>query len=339
MYLDNLELDKVYPNEENILEEVSDLEIFRYYIGNFKIGSPIISPLAKDTNPSFAIYTSRKYIGRLFFKDHRNRELTGSSIRFVQLLFNSTYKEAMERIIIDFKLEDIFIIDNPNLKQLKPVLFRLDKESRIEYKASKLDLKITSRGWKSHDIEFWKNSGINLSTLKLFNIVPIKYYWMYGKLFTADKYAYAYKEWKDGELNYKVYQPYRNTKNHKFLNGFLDGTFSGWGLLPKFTDLIIITKSTKDCMFLYEHNYYAIAPQGEGYTFKSKIIDLLKTKCNRLIQLYDHDNAGILSANRNRNDFDIPFVSTLDFNNKDITDYYKHYGLSETLELLEILFK
>lgn len=335
--INSLKFRKKIPNEKDLLDKVTDYEIYTYYIGTFKVGKPFSSPLLRDEHPSFAIFASKKYPGRLFFKDHRGP--SGDSITFIKELFNLSYKDTLERIIVDFRLEEYFLISNTNLKQLKPVEYRLDKSSRKEFLASKLDLNITSRGWEQHDLIYWKSHGISKNTLEIFNVVPIKYYWMYGRVYTADRLAYAYKEWKDEELNYKVYQPRRSSNNHKFVNGFLDGTFSGWELLPKKTNIIIITKSAKDCMFLYEHGYYAIAPQGEGYTFKPQVIDILKSKCDKLLLFYDCDEAGLNSAKRNAKEFNIEYITTGDINSKDITDYYKNKGLTSAIKLLTDIIK
>jgi len=327
-----------YPSYNELIKHVSDYEIYRYYIGDFNIGKPFNSPLKKDKNPSFGIFPSKKADGKLFFKDHRGP--SGDVIAFVGHLYNISYKNALERVIIDFGLNDYFVLSNNLSKQLKPVEFRLKPNERKKYVSSKLNLEISSRKFEKHDILFWKDFGINLNTLKLFKVAPIDYYWMNNKIFKADKYAYAYAEHKDNTLNYKIYQPFRSTKNHKFLNGFLDGTFSGWGLLPDhIVDLIIITKSTKDAMFLTENNYYAISPQGEGYIFKKNVIDLLKEKAKKIISFYDHDNAGIKAAERNRKDFGFEFITTLEKDNKDITDFRKKYKQIETIKLLTILLK
>jgi len=157
---------------------------------------------------------------------------------------------------------------------------------------------------------------------------------MNGYLYTADKYAYAYKEYKDGELNYKVYQPFRKQKDHKHLNGFLDGTFSGWNLLPKEGELLILTKANKDTMFLYEHGYNVTSPQGEGYIYKLQVIDILKSRFKRIITFFDHDEAGIKAAQRNRELYGFEFVTTCSKQFKDPTDYYYNNGLLSTMNLL-----
>jgi len=331
--------DKVYPSYEKLMDEVSDYEVYRYYIGEFIVGKPFNSPLSKDKNPSFGIFPSKKVNGSLFFKDHRGA--SGDVVNFVKHLFNlSKYTDALERIIIDFNLGNKFIINNIDFKQLKPVEYRLNKDSRKKFSSTKLNLDISVRKWNINDLRFWNQFGISLNTLNIFNVVPIKYYWMNNKIFKADNYAYAYKEYKDGIINYKIYQPFRESRDNKFLNGFLDGTFSGWGLLPdEVVDLIIITKSTKDVMFLYEYGYNAVSPQGEGYIFKPQVIDILKSKANRILTFYDHDNAGIKSAERNRKDFGFEFITTFDFNSKDITDYYKKYKEIETKKLLKEILK
>lgn len=324
---------KTRPTEEKILEDVSDYNIFRYYVGEFKIGIPFSSPFRKDDHPSFAIFNWDKTPGRLFFKDHRGP--SGDCFTLVKILYNLDRDQCLDLIVKDFNLENKYIINDCNkVKATKKPIKLL--ETPILNK-NPLNLGINVRDWKSYDYSYWASYGISPQTLHLFDVAPIKMYYKYDRVHKADKYAYAYKEYKDNVISYKVYQPFRKSNDDKFINGFVDATISGWRFLPEKGDLLVISKSNKDMMLLYELGYNTIAPQGEGYNFKSKTVDILKSRFNNIVLFYDHDKAGIKSMEKHRAEWNFNLITTLDITNKDISDYFKRYGRKKTKELLKLI--
>ena len=52
--------------KKDVLLNTSEHAVFRKYIGDFRVGSIIKSPLRKDENPSFGIFYSKKDNDPLF---------------------------------------------------------------------------------------------------------------------------------------------------------------------------------------------------------------------------------------------------------------------------------
>ena len=45
-----------YATADDIYNHVNSYDMFRYYIGDFKLGVPVLSPFDGENKPSFAIY-------------------------------------------------------------------------------------------------------------------------------------------------------------------------------------------------------------------------------------------------------------------------------------------
>ena len=70
----------------DLLEKVSDYDIYSYYLGPIKPKKLINSPLRPDDKiPSFAIFPTKD--GSLLFKDHGTGE-AGNAIKFMKLYKN-----------------------------------------------------------------------------------------------------------------------------------------------------------------------------------------------------------------------------------------------------------
>lgn len=61
-------------------------------------------------------------------------------------------------------------------------------------------------------------------------------------------------------------------------------------------DYIVVTKSLKDVMTLYEYGITAIAPCSENEFLTESQYKRLKNKYKHVILLYDNDNPGLHSA-------------------------------------------
>lgn len=81
----------------------------------------------------------------------------------------------------------------------------------------------------------------------------------------------------------------------------------------------------------------AIAPISENCFLTEAQYAKLKSKFNKIILFYDNDLAGIENMNKIRKKF--PDVHVLfiprHYKAKDISDFYKMYGRTKTLELIE----
>lgn len=101
-------------------------------------------------------------------------------------------------------------------------------------------------------------------------------------------------------------------------------------------DYVVITKSLKDCMCLYEYGIPAIAPNSENLFITDKQYQKLKEKYRHIILFYDNDLPGITNANKIRKqypDLKVTFIPRK-YDAKDISDFRKKYGKKKTQQLI-----
>ena len=227
-----------------ILSKVTEYDIYARYLGQFKIGFIYNSPFRKDKNPSFGIFRSKKS-GKLLFKDHGNGEC-GDVIKFVELFTGITnYNDLLKQII-----KDMQITNNTVLHSTKEI-----------EKNNETVIGVVRQDWTNIDKNYWSQFGITLNTLKKFKVSSIKYYLCNGivkSIYKDENPMYAYKVYD----HFKIYKPLAD-KYTKWRNNLTENDIQGYEQLPKNGDLLIITKSLKDVMVLYEMGYNAISPSSE----------------------------------------------------------------------------
>lgn len=323
-------IEKEFPSEQELLDNVSDYDIFRHYIeGDFRVGDVMSSPLRKDETPSFSIYKSKRHGSPLFFKDFGSGEF-GGAIRFVQQLFGLNYREAIDRVILDFRVDDKYLVscNAGKRSERKPISY--DKAEALK-NALKI-VRYTSRKFTRLDKEYWGDRyGIPRKLLEAYGVVPIKYFFINDTVIKAEKYAYAFTEYKDNFKRNKIYQPF--SEQFKWISGYTEGTLSGFSQLPIKGDLLFIASSLKDGLVLKTLGYDFIAPQTEGYIFKENILLGLKKRFKHIVTFFDDDNAGHLASERLLEQCSLPYILTND-ECKDISDFRECHGAEVTNELI-----
>ena len=256
-----------------ILSKVTEYDIYARYIGQFKIGFIYNSPFREDKNPSFGIFRSRKS-GKLLFKDHGNGEC-GDVIKFVELYTGLTnYNDILNRIVTDMS-----ITNNTKLKSIK------------QYESKDTVIGVVRQDWTDVDKQYWSQFGITKETLIKFNVSSIKYYLCDGivkGIYKNENPMYAYKVYD----HFKIYRPLAD-KYTKWRNNLAPYDIQGYEQLPKKGDLLIITKSLKDVMCLYEMGYTAISPSSESTFISDKALNQLNRRFKRILICFDRDVSGI----------------------------------------------
>ena len=272
----------LYSNEiskEAVLKEISQYQIFSYYVGSeFDIGTPFCSPLRNDNVPSFGVFNSKQYPGTLLFKDLATGQ-SGDCIVLVMKMYGLNYGKALWKIACDFGLV-IGSNERERIKQLLP------KDKKIN--TEKIRLGIKSRSWQIHDKKFWKSFGITKATLEKYNVVPISHIFFNGNPYKTEHHAYAFVEYKDGVTTYKIYQPY--SKHNKWMNNHDFSIWQGWSQMPEFDNSLVITSSLKDTMSIVDVcNYNSVSLQAETTAPKVHIVEELKSRFKKIYILYDND--------------------------------------------------
>lgn len=289
----------------DLLEKVSDYDIYSYYIGPFKPKTLMNSPLRPDDKiPSFAIFPSKT--GDLLFKDHGTGE-AGNALKFVKLICGIQTREELEK-------ELLRIVRRMNPNQTIRSITR-------EYVSSAVtDIGIVRQPFNTIDKKYWGQFHISIDTLKKFNVFSIKYFLCNSVVrgtYKETSPMYAYKVYD----KFKIYRPLAS-KYTKWRTNLTNRHVQGLAELPQGGgDLLIITKSLKDVMCLYEMGYNAIAASSETTFIPDDILQSLRSKWKHIVILYDRDRTGMLRAREYSNKYklDAIFVHKK-FHSKDISD-------------------
>ena len=291
----------------DLLDKVDDYTIYSYYLGPFKPGKLMNSPLrSNDKVPSFAIFATKD--GTLLFKDH-GTGIAGNALKFMKL-----YRRIQTRDELERELLRIVRRVNPNLNAVTK------SNGHLVTSGLPTDIGIVRQKFTEVDKRYWKQFHISIDTLKKFNVFSIKYFLcnrVVRGTYKEDSPMYAYKVYD----RFKIYRPLAS-KFTKWRTNLTNRHVQGLAELPKEGgNLLIITKSLKDVMCLYEMGFYAIAASSETTFIPEDILQSLKSKWKHIVILYDRDKTGMKTARQYSKQYrmDAIFVHKK-FKAKDISD-------------------
>lgn len=257
-----------------ILSRVTEYDIYAHYLGQFKVGMIYNSPFRKDKNPSFGIFYSKR-TKQLLFKDHGTGDC-GNVIKFISLYTGITnYNDILLDIVNKLKITS-------DTKLVSSKQYIASTETVIG---------VVRQDFTAEDINYWSQFNICINTLKKFNVNSIKYYLCNGivkGIYKKENPMYAYKVYN----NFKIYRPLAD-KYTKWRNNLGQYDIQGFKQLPKTDNLLIITKSLKDVMCLYEMGISAISPASESTFIPDDVLDNLKKRFKHILICFDRDTAGI----------------------------------------------
>lgn len=300
---------------DDVLRVASEAQIVSYYLGILKVPCIINSPLRQDRHPSFGLYSPNGT--EINYIDFSTRD-SGTIFTLLKNMWNLDYPEVFKRICQDFS----------KFNSKATVIKSSKCDITSQGSSSNIDMKCKVREWKDYDLEYWASYGITLPWLKYANVYPISHKIIIkdGKefVFGADKYAYAYVEFKEGKTTLKIYQPF-NKRGFKWANKHDRSVISLWTKVPKTGDKIVVCSSLKDALCLWANTSIpAIAIQGEGYGISNTAINELKRRYKEVYILLDNDEAGLrdgekLSASTGFINLVLPNINGA----KDVSDLYK----------------
>lgn len=313
--------------KELLLSRHTQETYFEHYLGiPVKKGlfcSPAI--IRKDNKPTCAFYKDKK--GILKYKDFAGP--TFDFVGAVMHIYGISYYLALKMIANDFGY-----ITVDNLPKNPPKMQYTGYELKETEKAR---IQVEIQEFTKKELAWWESFGISLSTLKKFKVFSIKAVFLNGNYFmsSSDKspiYGYYGGKNSDGDELWRLYMP--SKVNYRFLSNWSATMIQGSKQLPKDGDIIVITKSLKDVMSLYEFGITAIAPNSENLFLTEAQYKKLQSRFKSIYLLYDRDLPGVKAANKIRKQFPdlqvllVPKV-------KDFTDYVKKFGVLKTLNLID----
>ena len=286
--------------------KVSDHDIFAKYIYGFQLGK-----LREDSHPSFGTYKSGNSIR---FRDFSTGD-SGNAIEFVKRLFQlSDIKEVYDKLKEDFQnyIPSKVQINNTERKHIG----------------------IIRQDFTDIDRLYWQSFNISEDTLVRYDVFSIKHYLVNGEVkgsyFDTDP-LYAYKVFD----KFKIYRPLTTNKSNKWRGNLSTYDLQGYQQLPESGDLLIITKSLKDVMVLYELGYNAVAPPSETSPIPKVVMDHLQSRFKKIVILYDRDHTGINYTRHLIRNYgcDFAFVDRV-YHCKDISDLVKNHSMATARQFL-----
>jgi len=293
-------------NAFDIVRSMDSISLWQRYIPDIEIGKNISSPLRYgDTDPSFRLYSTSK---GLKFIDFGTGE-KGTIINFVSLLKGLNIIDSCFDIIGD---------------SVSPYLLSSGITiPKKEYKTKEVRVKV--RKPDSEDVKIWEEWGITKNTLLKFNVYPIERFWIDITMYSCPtkSYAYAFPE------GWKIYRPFEKTM--RFVSGIRE--HQGIHLLPDTGDVLIIQKSYKDVMFMYECGYNSFAPNSESIIVTEDLMNIIRPRFKYIFIWGDNDEQGRKFCNLHSEKHGIiPLFNDDDC--KDPTDSCKKYGKVYAMEMV-----
>lgn len=317
-------------------ENLSTKEMFQFYLGTNCLNNAFNSPFRKDKNPSCNIYLSKN--GNYRYKDFGNGD-NFSIYDIISKIYNIDYIDVLDKICQDFKLK-------PN--NYKQYLIKnqdyIDSKNNSVKKSVKI--KFQSKKFTENDLKYWNEYGIlNIETLQKFNVFSVNKIWINNEKINKLENELCFAYYFPISDKVKLLFPSREKKKKWLSNVSNDTDIQGYyqcAIKTTKPNLLILTKSMKECMFFYERGIYAMAINGENHHFNPLFIDHLKRHCKNIISFYDNDNSGIKGAIDLKKKYDIDYFHIskdicTTINIKDITDMYKFFSKEEAEKIVNKL--
>lgn len=281
-----------------------------------------------DSHPTVGYFKSKE--GRLFVKDFGST-YCGDWIYVIRHKFDCSYYKALKIAAIDFNL----IKDSKNVKTIQKVIKPIEN---ITVKNT-ADIRVEIKEYSDNELKWWKQYGITKDTLKKFKVFSCKNIFLNGELFhlyTKNQLIFGYYLGKHNDLeNWKIYFP---GKKYRFISNLSANMIQGARMLSREKDdILVITKSMKDVMCLYECGIQAIAPNSENLFVTNIQYQKLKERYKHIVLFYDNDLPGLSNMNKIRKKYKdlIVVYIPLKYETKDFSDFYKKYGKNKALDLIE----
>jgi len=289
-------IDKNLLTKASVLKYVDDFSIFSKYIGTeLELYTKYSSPLREgDQDPSFSLYYSKYNKEVIMFKDNATGK-HGDVFKFLRYLMGGGEEMVHLRIVLlqinsDFQLG----LNNEEKGEFIPHLVK----SKPLYKAP-IKIEVTGRLVESEEyLDYWEFLEIPLRTRRKYyckDVSVIHYINDVHMSVNVRSLAVSY------EIvgHYKIYQPFEDRK-YKFRNNYPTGFVEGAIQLQFDKDFCIITKSTKEIMFLDAHfEWESVAGTSENSMVNAYFMEnTLKLKYKKVFIWLDNDDAGRVAQAR-----------------------------------------
>ena len=305
-----------------LLEHYSEEQYMFYYLHHPIDKKLFCSPIRKDKNPTCSFYRNKR--NELIFHDFGS----GQHLNFigvVEEMYHISYHQALLQIAKDFNLVKSNVV---NIRHVNTIpKFENNGPANIRVKVKE---------FTESELKWWKSFGITYKTLKKYHVYSCENVFLNDNLFTTNsKLTFGYYGGKkNGVELWRIY--YSQRKEYRFLTNWPSKKIQGFDQLPKYGDILIITKSMKDVMAMYELGLTACSPNSETQFVTDSVLQQLKERFKHIIVMYDNDRAGLLNMAKLRHLHpELDYFCIPKEYAKDFTDTYKKYGKVKMIEFIK----
>lgn len=312
--------------KEEILSKVTELDIWRRYVAGFEnIDKSFKSELYLDKKPSCRIYSNAQ--GKLVYKDHGNGDYISSCFDYVQKKFGCSYHECLNIIGRDFNIKKLSATVNPKLLLSNDIGINTTQAHK-----TKTRIDIVKQGYTSYDYDYWKQFGVSIADLEREEIFSVKYAYLhtsdnqYLYEYRKSNLIYAYKEFNyetNEFIGYRLYFPLSN--GNRFINSSNKKGIQGYDKIPESGDVLVLTKSRKDCVCYGLLGIPAISMASETTIPEEELIAVLTARFDRVVVNLDNDEEGVRSTLKIIEKYDLEYYY-ID-GAKDLSDLIKAKGM------------
>jgi hypothetical protein len=282
---------------EEILKRVSEKDVFGIIIKKpiiiDKTGATYVAPYRNDNNPDCYF---DEYQGRIYFVDFADIDKRPKNcMKFLMRSLSLDYKNILEYINEYFNLglgnstkvaKKIIVENSYNVEDFSKVF---KKKRTITY---------IPRQFNGKDNAFWRKYEISKQNLIDDGVIPIDLYKSTnrkGEPFTVRPLdiMYAYTDFNEGKI--KIYAP-RGNKLEKWFTNCNQDDIGSMKHLPDKGELLIISKSYKDCRVIRNQWLNSVWFQNEGMLPNLTIIKNLCKRFKTIVVWFDNDQAGLANG-------------------------------------------
>lgn len=305
-----------------LLEHYSEEQYMSYYLRHPIDKKLFCSPIRKDKNPTCSFYRNKR--NELIFHDFGS----GQHLNFigvVEEMYHISYHQALLQIAKDFNLVKSNVVN----------IRHIDTIPKFENKGP-ANIRVKVKEFSGAELKWWKSFGITYKTLKKYHVYSCENVFLNDNLFTTNsKLTFGYYGGKkNGVELWRIY--YSQRKEYRFLTNWPSKKIQGFDQLPKYGNILIITKSMKDVMAMYELGLTACSPNSETQFVTDSVLQQLKERFKHIIVMYDNDRAGLLNMAKLRHLHpELDYFCIPKEYAKDFTDTYKKYGKVKMIEFIK----
>lgn len=313
-----------------ILTKISEYDIWKRYCKHFEeLGKSFISEFYDDKRPSCRIFITPN--NNLLYKDFGNGECL-NCWSYIQKKYRCNLAEAANIVANDFNI----VKTNINIE---PKVIVANDNINLFKKVEKSFIEIVSQPWTITDYNYWSQYKIPLDLLNSYDVFSCKTVYLHkGERTITFNYSnsnpiYAYRFEHNGHYSYKIYFPFAPKANKWLFNGGSSENIEGFDQLPLFGDILILTKSLKDCMCYNLIDLPAISLQGEANKLDRGLVTKLLKRFGKILVNYDNDNQGRESTQKIVGEYGFNYFY-IDEPYKDLSDYIKDNSLESAKTMI-----